>query len=106
MLSLAFFYTKDEVGLRMAYWFSFAAVAGAFGGLVAFGIQQVHAPIANWRLLFIIEVRILSCSILLIFQVFIVPARESRQYCWVWRASFSFLTVPNQQHILPKMSEN
>ena len=40
----------------MAYWFSFAAVAGAFGGLIAFGIQQVHAAIANWRLLFIIEV--------------------------------------------------
>jgi hypothetical protein len=40
----------------MAYWFSFAAVAGAFGGLIAFGIQQVHASIANWRLLFIIEV--------------------------------------------------
>lgn len=54
----AFFYTKNEVGLRMAYWFSFAAVAGAFGGLIAFGIQQVHASIANWRLLFIIEVRL------------------------------------------------
>ena len=40
----------------MAYWFSFAAVAGAFGGLIAFGIQQVHASIANWRLLFIVEV--------------------------------------------------
>lgn len=40
----------------MAYWFSFAAVAGAFGGLIAFGIQQVHASVANWRLLFITEV--------------------------------------------------
>lgn len=40
----------------MAYWFSFAAVAGAFGGLIAFGIQQAHTSISNWRLLFIIEV--------------------------------------------------
>ncbi|KIM91500.1 hypothetical protein PILCRDRAFT_670 [Piloderma croceum F 1598] len=55
VLYLTFFYTKNEVGLRMAYWFSFAAVAGAFGGLIAFGIQQVHASIANWRLLFIVE---------------------------------------------------
>ena len=41
--------------MRMAYWFGFAAIAGAFGGLIAFGIQNVHAAIANWRLLFIVE---------------------------------------------------
>jgi hypothetical protein len=52
----ALFYTKHELGLRLAYWFGFAAVAGAFGGLLAFGIQHVHVGIANWRLLFIIEV--------------------------------------------------
>lgn len=39
----------------MAYWFGFAAVAGAFGGLIAFGIQHAHAQIHNWRLLFIVE---------------------------------------------------
>lgn len=44
------------MGLRMAYWFGFAAVAGAFGGLIAFGVQQAHTAIANWRLLFIVEV--------------------------------------------------
>lgn len=51
----AYFYTKEEIGKRLAFWFGFAAVAGAFGGLIAFGIQNVHAAIANWRLLFIIE---------------------------------------------------
>jgi hypothetical protein len=40
----------------MAYWFGFAAVAGAFGGLIAFGVQHVDSSISNWRLLFIIEV--------------------------------------------------
>ena len=59
----AFFYTKTEVGLRMAYWFSFSAVAGAFCGLIAFGIQQVHASIANWRLLFLIEVRTIDIGL-------------------------------------------
>ena len=54
-LLAAYFYTKDEMGMRMAYWFGFAAIAGAFGGLIAFGIQNVHAEIANWRLLFIVE---------------------------------------------------
>ena len=40
----------------MAWWFGFAAVAGAFGGLLAFGVQQIQAPVQNWRLLFVIEV--------------------------------------------------
>ncbi|KAI0631138.1 MFS general substrate transporter [Trametes polyzona] len=54
-LYMSFFYTRQEIGMRMAYWFGFAAVAGAFGGLIAFGIQHVHAAIANWKLLFIVE---------------------------------------------------
>ena len=41
--------------MRMAYWFGFAAVAGAFGGLIAFGVQHIHAAVADWKLLFIIE---------------------------------------------------
>lgn len=48
----------------MAYWFGFAAVAGAFGGLVAFGVQQVgYGPYLagvggewDWKVLFLIEV--------------------------------------------------
>lgn len=43
----------------MAHWFGFAAVAGAFGGILAFAIQQanliggLHGH--NWKLLFIVE---------------------------------------------------
>ncbi|KAH7913320.1 major facilitator superfamily domain-containing protein [Hygrophoropsis aurantiaca] len=55
VLYFSFFYTRTEVGLRMAYWFGFAAVAGAFGGLIAFGVQNAHTALENWRLLFIIE---------------------------------------------------
>jgi len=40
----------------MAYWFGFAAVAGAFGGIIAFGIQHANVDIEKWRLLFIVEV--------------------------------------------------
>ncbi|KAL0959650.1 hypothetical protein HGRIS_011351 [Hohenbuehelia grisea] len=54
-LYFSFFYTKAEMGLRMAYWFGFAAVAGAFGGLIAFGIDHAHSTIHHWRLLFIVE---------------------------------------------------
>ncbi|KAF8182081.1 major facilitator superfamily domain-containing protein [Pholiota molesta] len=38
-----------------ALWFGFATVAGAFGGLIAFGVQHIHSSVANWKLLFIIE---------------------------------------------------
>ncbi|KAI0738928.1 MFS general substrate transporter [Daedaleopsis nitida] len=55
-LYLSLFYTREEIGLRTAYWFGFAAIAGAFSGLIAFGIQHVHvAAVANWRLLFVVE---------------------------------------------------
>ncbi|EIN08338.1 MFS general substrate transporter [Punctularia strigosozonata HHB-11173 SS5] len=54
-LYFSLFYTKTEIGLRLAYWFGFGAVAGAFGGLIAFGVQHAHTAIHNWRLLFIIE---------------------------------------------------
>jgi MFS family permease len=50
------FYVSEEMGLRMGYWFGFAAVAGAFGGLIAYGLQHAHTAVASWRLLFIIEV--------------------------------------------------
>lgn len=52
----AFYYTKKEYGTRVAYWFGFAAVAGAFGGLLAYGIHHTEGFIAHWRLLFILEV--------------------------------------------------
>lgn len=52
----AFYYTKTEYGTRIALWFGFAAVAGAFGGLLAYGIQNVKISLANWRLLFVVEV--------------------------------------------------
>ncbi|KAF8893165.1 MFS general substrate transporter [Gymnopilus junonius] len=54
-LYMSLFYTRQELGLRLASWFSFATVAGAFGGLIAFGVQHIQSSVHNWRLLFIIE---------------------------------------------------
>ena len=51
----ALFYTRDEIGLRIAAYNGVAAVAGAFGGLVAFGIQNAHVGIPTWKLLFLVE---------------------------------------------------
>ncbi|KAF8186888.1 MFS general substrate transporter [Mycena galopus ATCC 62051] len=55
-LYFSFFYTKQEMGVRMAYWFGFAAVAGGrFRRLIAFGVQHAKAAIHDWRILFLIE---------------------------------------------------
>ncbi|KAM5533765.1 hypothetical protein V8D89_012540 [Ganoderma adspersum] len=54
-LYLSLFYTREEIGLRIAGWTMCTAVAGAFGGLIAFGVQHAHTVLANWRLLFIVE---------------------------------------------------
>jgi len=70
---MALFYSKNEMGLRMAYWFGFAAIAGAFGGIVAFGVQHIHAAVHDWRLLFIIEG--IPTVILGIFAMFYLPDR-------------------------------
>ncbi|KIK51651.1 hypothetical protein GYMLUDRAFT_251865 [Collybiopsis luxurians FD-317 M1] len=72
-LYLSFFYTKEEMGLRMAYWFGFAAVAGAFGGIIAFAIEYAVIPFSNWRLLFIVEGLPAVC--LGVFTFFFLPDR-------------------------------
>ncbi|KAF5389603.1 hypothetical protein D9757_004235 [Collybiopsis confluens] len=78
-LYFSLFYTKEEMGLRMAYWFGFAAVAGAFGGIIAFAIETATVPFSNWRLLFIVEG--LPAVVLGIFTFFFLPDRpESTHY--------------------------
>ncbi|KAJ8503488.1 hypothetical protein ONZ45_g10819 [Pleurotus djamor] len=72
-LYFSFFYTKAEMGVRVAYWFGFATVAGAFGGLVAFGIQHVHDTIASWRILFITEG--VPTMLLGVLTMFLLPDR-------------------------------
>jgi len=94
-LYFSFFYTKAEMGLRMAYWFGFAAVAGAFGGLIAFGVQHIHSSVQNWRLLFIIEG--IPPIVLAIFTAFLLPDRPE---------STSFLTEDERKIALRRMNRS
>ncbi|KAF3068215.1 hypothetical protein CFAM422_007956 [Trichoderma lentiforme] len=54
---LTFFYTKHELALRIGYLFVSAAIAGALGGLLAYGIGHMDGVrgMSGWRWIFIIE---------------------------------------------------
>ncbi|ETN37578.1 uncharacterized protein HMPREF1541_07200 [Cyphellophora europaea CBS 101466] len=56
-LMLANWYKREEIGLRISYLFIAAAMASAFGGLIAFGILYMDgvAGYPGWRWLYIIE---------------------------------------------------
>lgn len=54
---LTFFYTKHELARRVGYLFVSAAIAGAVGGLLAFGIGHMEGVrgMSGWRWILIIE---------------------------------------------------
>jgi MFS family permease len=54
---LTFFYTRHELALRVGYLFVSAAIAGALGGLLAYGIGHMDgvAGLSGWRWIMIIE---------------------------------------------------
>lgn len=94
-LYFSFYYTKEEMGQRMAWWFGFAAVAGAFGGLIAFGIQHIHSSVQNWRLLFVIEG--IPSVLLGIATLFILPDRPE---------STTFLTQRERNLAIERMNRS
>ncbi|GES65217.1 MFS general substrate transporter [Aspergillus terreus] len=50
------FYTRGEMGFRLAIMQSFAVLASAFSGLISFGVFQIGYPaVHGWQWLFIIE---------------------------------------------------
>ncbi|KAF2148162.1 MFS general substrate transporter [Myriangium duriaei CBS 260.36] len=53
---LTTFYTRGEIGFRVAIIFGTALLAGAFSGLISFGAFRIpHTNIKGWQWLFIIE---------------------------------------------------
>ncbi|KZF21782.1 putative MFS transporter [Xylona heveae TC161] len=54
---LTLFYTKRELALRIGYLFVSSALAGAFGGLLAYGIGHMDGVAGQraWRWIFILE---------------------------------------------------
>lgn len=53
---LSLWYTKRDLAKRVGLFISAGSLSGAFGGLIAFGVQHIkNTPIAQWRILFLIE---------------------------------------------------
>ncbi|KAH8907947.1 high-affinity nicotinic acid transporter [Coniochaeta sp. PMI_546] len=64
-------YLKSEMSMRSAIYYSFSAIAGAFGGLLASAVSNIHAAGLNsWSWLFIIEGIITVALVPLIFFAF------------------------------------
>ncbi|KAJ5894354.1 allantoate permease [Penicillium taxi] len=53
---MTLFYTRGEIGFRLAIMQSFAVLASAFSGLISYGVFQINDPaVKGWQWLFIIE---------------------------------------------------
>ena len=77
---LTFFYTKRELALRIGYLFVSAALAGACGGLLAFGIGHLDGTSGQrgWRWILIIEG--LPTIVLGIATIWILPDNPATTY--------------------------
>ncbi|PVI01589.1 MFS general substrate transporter [Periconia macrospinosa] len=53
---LTLFYTRGELGFRIAIFFGSALLAAAFSGLISYGVFQIeHGVVQGWKWLFVIE---------------------------------------------------
>ncbi|KAJ1306195.1 hypothetical protein OPQ81_010904 [Rhizoctonia solani] len=67
------FYLKSEHALRTSFFISAGPLAGAFGGVIAYGVQAIRANIGTWRILFLVE----GCPTILVGVLVLIflPAR-------------------------------
>ena len=76
-LYFSFWYRKSEIAKRIGLFIACGALAGAFGGLIAYAVQKIENPkIQRFRILFLIE----GCpSVLLAICIFLfLPSRPER----------------------------
>jgi MFS family permease len=53
---LSLWYTRFDLAKRIGFFISAGTLAGAFGGLIAFGVTHIsNSSIPKWRILFLIE---------------------------------------------------
>lgn len=52
---LSQFYPRYDLAFRIGLFYGAFAIAGAFGGIIAFGCFQIHGSLHGWQYLFILE---------------------------------------------------
>lgn len=52
---LSLWYHRYELGLRVFWFLGPTAIAGAFGGLIAYGVGHIKSSTPNWKWLFLVE---------------------------------------------------
>ncbi|QIX00381.1 hypothetical protein AMS68_005898 [Peltaster fructicola] len=73
------FYKRGELARRLALFYAASNIAGAFGGLLAFGVFQIkNAALQNWRYLFIIEGSLTIVMSVVAFMFLPYSAAEAR----------------------------
>ncbi|KAG1302234.1 hypothetical protein G6F64_011105 [Rhizopus arrhizus] len=112
---MSLWYTRQEYGCRISFFWSFSSLAGAFGGLIAYGISQIStSTLKTWQWLFIIEG--IPTIILALFTAWYLPnspetakflSKEEREFAasrlvddagashnhsWSWRQVISVFT--------------
>ncbi|KAG0145001.1 hypothetical protein CROQUDRAFT_723661 [Cronartium quercuum f. sp. fusiforme G11] len=75
-LYYSIWYKKNEVTRRIAIFIGAGALAGAFGGLIAFGVSHIHGRLATWRILFLLEG--LPSILLAIIIFFLLPSKPQK----------------------------
>lgn len=67
---LTLWYLKGELAKRVGLFISAGSVAGAFSGLIAYGVGHIDSKLAAWRILFLVEVRLLLRAVLPASEIF------------------------------------
>ncbi|KAL4936211.1 hypothetical protein BDV06DRAFT_233626 [Aspergillus oleicola] len=68
---LGWIYKKSERGKRSSLIFAFSALSSAFGGVLAYGLTQIHtAHFSGWRWLFAVEATLTFIAVPIFWLVF------------------------------------
>jgi len=94
---MSMWYKRNEQHYRIALFFSAATLAGAFGGVFAFGIAKMNgiAGLAGWRWIFIIE-----------GLLTVVVSLTAYFFVYNYPATASFLTPREREYVLTRLKED
>ncbi|KAH7108375.1 putative high-affinity nicotinic acid transporter [Auriculariales sp. MPI-PUGE-AT-0066] len=75
---LSSFYTRGELARRVGIFYAASSIAGAFGGLIAFGVFSAHTSLKGWQILFLVE----GGFTLIVATLMLLILPKSVDNCW------------------------